>query len=86
MSDQEKTPTPRTRTKAAPKEWAFYRTPLPVETSFSIPCASGSNWMPYGYDKDRRLIFRVDAEDVERFERHLFFKQGRLEKCNEPNL
>ncbi|MCS3766599.1 hypothetical protein HNP12_000647 [Aeromonas hydrophila] len=84
MSEQE-TKFPRTR--KAVEAFSYYRTPLPVDASFTIPCASGDSWLPFGYDVDRRLIFRVKQEDAERFERHLFFKQGRLEKYNyEPQI
>ncbi|MEV3802115.1 hypothetical protein RI528_01000 [Aeromonas veronii] len=78
MTDQEKPA--RARKPVETESFAFYRTPLPVDASFSIPCASGDNWLPFGYDNDRRLIFRVKSADAERFERHLFFRQGRLEK------
>ena len=78
MTDQEKPA--RTRKPVENDAFCFYRTPLPVESSFSIPCASGTSWLPFGYDNDRRLIFRVKQDEAERFERHLFFKQGRLEK------
>lgn len=79
-------PAPAAKAVAPVGEFKFYRTPSPIEQAFTIFCASGKTWLPYGFDKDRRLMFRVASEDAERFERHVFFKQGRLEGFNhEPH-
>lgn len=64
----------KSKGKAAKPTSFSYRSVSKEPTEFEVMGVRG-NKQPDGY-----LVWNVPAEDAERFERHIFFVQGRIQK------